>query len=207
MKLTVCVWLLLAGTALYAAELPVRQVVLYKHGIGYFERSGQLGSGESAQLEFRASEMNDVLKSLTVEDRGGGGISALRYDSSDPLEKKLSEFPFRLGPGQPLSAVLDQLKGAILELKYGSETVRGAILSGRTIPGSNNPPAPGRTIAATSNQPPSEQLLLLLDTGEMRNFDLAGASSIRLVDATLQAQFQQRPSSPHRVRSRFAIGD
>ena len=178
MKRTIYVWLLLVSTALHAAELPVRQVVLYKHGVGYFERSGQLGPGESAQLDFKASEMNDVLKSLTVEQRGGGGISALRYDSSDPLEKKLAEFPFRLGPGQPLSAMLDQLKGAVVELKYGSETVRGAILSGRTIP-------------ATDNQPASELLSLLLDTGEMRTFDLAGASSIRLVDATLQAQFQQ----------------
>ena len=36
--------------AAYPAELPVRQVVLYKHGIGYFVRAGQLGSGESAPL-------------------------------------------------------------------------------------------------------------------------------------------------------------
>ena len=28
-----------------AAELPVRTVVLYKHGVGYFERSGRWGRG------------------------------------------------------------------------------------------------------------------------------------------------------------------
>ena len=28
------------------AELPIRTVVLYKHGVGYFERAGQLGPGE-----------------------------------------------------------------------------------------------------------------------------------------------------------------
>jgi hypothetical protein len=40
--------------------------------VGFFERSGKLGPGESARLDFNASEMNDVLKSLTIEERGGG---------------------------------------------------------------------------------------------------------------------------------------
>src|SRR3979409_1332711 len=67
-----------------AAELPVRTVVLYKHGEGYFERGGTLGPGESARLDFKAEEMNDVLKSLTINDQGGK-VTGLRYDSSIPL--------------------------------------------------------------------------------------------------------------------------
>ena len=38
--------------------------------------------------------MNDVLKSLTVTDRGGNKISGIRYDASEPLEKRLEDFPF-----------------------------------------------------------------------------------------------------------------
>ena len=60
--------------------------------------------GESARLDFNAAEMNDVLKSLTVEEKGGGKISGLRYDSMDPLGHKLAEFPFKIGDEQPLSA-------------------------------------------------------------------------------------------------------
>src|SRR5450755_2945542 len=95
-----------AALSALAAELPVRQVVLYKHGVGYFERAGELGPGESARLDFKASEMDDVLKSLTVGETGGGKIAGLRYDSSQPLSQKLADFPFRIGAGQPLSAVL-----------------------------------------------------------------------------------------------------
>src|ERR1044072_6741038 len=102
--LPICV--LLAAGAI-AADLPVREVILYKHGVGYFERSGQLGPGESARLGFKASEMNDVLKSLRVEERGGGKVSGVGYHSSEPLSQKLAEFPFQLPPGAPLSAVLD----------------------------------------------------------------------------------------------------
>jgi len=102
----VLVSLLLSTALAQPAELPVKQVVLYKHGVGFFERSGRLGAGESARLDFNASEMNDVLKSLTIDEKGGGKISGLRYDSMDPLSHKLAEFPFKIGEGQPLSGTI-----------------------------------------------------------------------------------------------------
>src|SRR5690242_10889186 len=146
--------LLFTATLGFSAELPVKQVVLYKHGIGFFERSGRLGPGESARLDFNASEMNDVLKSLTVEEKGAGKVSGLRYDSMDPLGHKLAEFPFQIGQAQPLAAMLDQLKGARLELRLGTETLAGTIVSGRLVAGGEK-------------QPDREQLTLLLDGGDL----------------------------------------
>jgi len=176
MKRCLPIYALLAACAA-GADLPVRQVILYKHGVGYFERSGQLGPGESARLDFKSTEMNDVLKSLTVEEKGGGKISGLRYDSSEPLNRKLAEFPFQLPAGAPLSAVLDQLKGARVEIKFGNETVTGAIVSGRLIAGDDK-------------RPEREQITLLLDNSELRNFDLNAAASMRFSDPKLQAQFK-----------------
>src|SRR5690348_13200071 len=100
----------------WPAEFPIKEITLYKHGVGFFERGGRLAAGESARLDFNASEMNDILKSLTVEERGGGRITGLRYDSMDPLSHKLAEFPFQIAPANPLSALLDQLKGARIEV-------------------------------------------------------------------------------------------
>jgi hypothetical protein len=160
------------------AELPVRTVILYKHGVGFFEREGTLGPGESARLEFNASDMNDVLKSLTIQERGGGKISGLRYDSMDPLGHKLSEFPFQIGDKQPLSGTLDQLKGARLELKFGNEAVAGVIVNGRLQP-------------AADKSPEREQLTLLLDGGEMRTVDLSAATGVRFADADLQREFKE----------------
>ena len=62
--------LLITASLALAAELPVRGVVLYKHGVGFFERSGRLAAGESARLDFNSAEMNDVLKSLTITEKG-----------------------------------------------------------------------------------------------------------------------------------------
>jgi hypothetical protein len=167
---------IVCATLLPAAELPVRTVVLYKHGVGYFERAGTLGAGESARLDFKAAEMNDVLKSLTINDNGGK-VTGVRYDSNVPLEQKLGEFPFRLANGQPLSAVLDQLKGARLEMEFGPQKTAGEIVSARMV-------------AGDKDRAEHEQLTLLMDSGELRNVDLSAASSIRFTDTKLQLQFR-----------------
>ena len=168
--------LILCAVLVPAAELPVRTVVLYKHGVGYFMRGGTLGPGESARLDFKAEEMNDVLKSLTINDNGGK-VTGVRYDSSIPLDQKLNEFPFRINNGQPLSAVLDQLKGARIEMEFGPTKTSGEIVSARMVPGDKD-------------RAEHEQLTLLMDSGELRNVDLSAASAINFTDAKLQLQFR-----------------
>ena len=167
--------LMLSGLALQAADLSVSKVVLYKHGIGFFERSGNVPPGDAAQLQFKATEMDDVLKSLTVEQRGGEGVSAIRYDSSDPLSKRLEVFPFRIGGGITLSQILDQFKGAEVELRLSSGKARGSIISARTIP--------------ASERQPQRQELMLLTKGELQTVDPAAAAGLRFVDPKLQSQF------------------
>src|SRR5580693_5512014 len=167
---------ILCANLIPAAELPVRTVVLYKHGVGYFERNGMLGPGESARLDFKTEEMNDVLKSLTINDQGGK-VTGLRYDSSVPLDQKLTEFQFRINNGEPLSAVIDQLKGARIEMEFGPQKTAGAIVSARLI-------------ESDKDRPEREQLTLLMDSGEMRNVDLAAATAIRFTDPRLHLQFR-----------------
>ena len=171
------IFLTIAVPGLTAADLTVSKVVLYKHGIGFFERSGSVPAGDQAQLQFKATEMDDVLKSLTIEKRGGGGVSAVRYDSSDPLSKRLEVFPFRIGNKINLADILDQFKGAQVELRLSSGAVRGTIVSSRFSP-------------ATDRQPERIELMLFMENGELRTVDPAGAAGLRFVDSKLQSQFQ-----------------
>src|ERR1035437_10024704 len=113
----------------WAADLPIREVILYKHGVGFFERAGKLEAGDTARIDFKADDMNDVLKSLTITDRSGGKISGVRYDASEPLEERLKKFPFAVETGSTLAVFLDQMKGARVEMKLGNETVAGVIVS------------------------------------------------------------------------------
>ncbi len=176
-------------SSMLAADIPIREVILYKSGVGYFERAGTLSPGESARLDFKASDMNDVLKSLTLEDRNGSKVTGLRYDSSEPLAQKLAEFPFQVDGHASLSAFLGQVRGARIELKFSAETVSGAIVSARIA-------------AAQEKQPEREQVVLFLDSGELRTFDLAAASSIRFADAKLQTQLKDYLAAVNQSRSK-----
>src|ERR1022692_2913702 len=188
MKPRIPLSLILSAATVLAADLPVKQVVLYKHGVGFFERAGTLAAGESARLDFNAAEMNDVLKSLTIGSSGGGKITGLRYDSQDPLGRKLAEFPFQIGGGG-MPGMLDQLKGARIELKLGTETVAGVIVSARTF-------------AGTDKQPEHDQLNLMLDSGEFRTVDLGAATGLRFPDAKLQQQFKDYLAALAAARSK-----
>src|SRR5205823_551230 len=134
-------------------------------------------AGESARLDFKPGEMNDVLKSLTIEEKGGGKVTGLRYVSSEPLEQRLAQFPFKLGDAQPFSAVLDQLRAAGVEVQVGTETISGAIVGGRLVPGRDK----------HSQQ---EQVTRLLDAVELRNVDLTAVVGLRFTEPKLQAQFK-----------------
>ena len=172
-----------------AADIPIREIILYKSGVGYFERAGTLSPGESARLDFKATDMNDVLKSLTLQDRNGGKVTGLRYDSSETLEQKLSEFPFTILNTGPLSSFLGQMRGARVELKFSAETISGAILSARLA-------------ASEDKKADREQVVLMLDSGDLRTLDLAAASSIRFADPKLQTQLKDYLMAVNQSRSK-----
>lgn len=175
-----------------AADLPIRDVILYKSGVGYFERGGTLAAGESGRLDFKASDMNDVLKSLTISGPGGAKITGLRYDSSEPLDQKLAEFPFKIDGQASLALFLDQMRGARVELKYGNETISAVIVSGRVI-------------KPDDRQPEREQLVALVDSGadsgDLRTFDLAAATAVRFANPALQAQLRGYLAAVNQSRS------
>ncbi|HWZ30793.1 MAG TPA: DUF4139 domain-containing protein [Bryobacteraceae bacterium] len=172
-----------------AADLPIREVILFKHGVGYFARSGELKPGETARLDFKAEDMNDVLKSLTITDSKGGKVSGVRYDASETLEKRLQDFPFAVGGETSLAAFLDQMKGARLELRLASDNIAGTIVSARLV-------------KASDKSAERETVMLLMDSGEMRAFDLAAASAVKLTDPKLQSLLKEYLAVLSQARSK-----
>jgi hypothetical protein len=182
----------LAVTSAYPAELPVTQVILYKHGIGFFQREGTVPAGEEARLDFKSPEMNDVLKSLTVTNSGGGRITGVRYDSNETLEQQLDKFPFKVGDQEFLSAFLDRIKGSHIELRSGDRTVTGTILSARAV----------ETGTDSDKRIVREQVTLLSDDGDLGNYDLSAFASMRLLDTRLEQQLKQYLDTLAQAKSR-----
>jgi hypothetical protein len=110
------------------SELPIRKVVLYKHGVGYFERHGTVAGQQDINLHFKAEQMNDLLKSLTVIDLADGPVSSIVYDSTKTVEQLLSDYTFDLRHVQGMPHMLKQLQGSEVEVTFGSETITGVIV-------------------------------------------------------------------------------
>jgi hypothetical protein len=70
-----------------ARGLGLRKVVVYRNGVGYFERAGRV-SGEQVQFRVRQNEVGDFLASLAVLERGGSSVRSasfpLSVDKLDP---------------------------------------------------------------------------------------------------------------------------
>lgn len=99
-----------------AAVLPITRVVLFSSGVGYFQRSGEVTDDSRIDLAFPTANVNDLLKSMTLEDLGGGQVTAVSYDSSDPIEKTLKSFAIDLTQNPGLAQLLGQVRGERIEI-------------------------------------------------------------------------------------------
>jgi hypothetical protein len=99
-----------------AVNLPITRVVLFNSGVGYFSRSGEIEGDARVDLSFPEQDINDLLKSMILEDFGGGRIAAVSYDSREPISRTLSSFAINLN-GQPTFAgIASQMRGERAEV-------------------------------------------------------------------------------------------
>lgn len=98
------------------SSLPIVRVVLFSSGVGYFQRGGDVTGDARVDLAFPTTSINDLLKSMTLEDLGGGQVSAVSYDSADPIEKTLKSFAIDLTQNPSMAQLLGQARGERIEV-------------------------------------------------------------------------------------------
>ena len=153
-------------------SLPVRKVILYKNGVGYFEHTGRVRGSQDFGLEFTTAQLNDVLKSLTLVDLNGGRIGAVRYNSIAPLDEQLKNLQIPLSAEVTSAAFLIALRGTRVEVRNGAATAAGKVFSIESI---EKETARGGTIHVT-------QLAIVTDDGEMRLFELGPGVVVRAAE-------------------------
>ncbi|MBS2028629.1 MAG: hypothetical protein JST54_12055 [Deltaproteobacteria bacterium] len=158
--------------------LRIRRVVLYKHGVAFFERRGKVQGSAVVHLDFKARDMNDVLKSMTVLDLSGGTISAVSYDSTKPLEKLLEEATIRIPEQGSLTALLGQVKGARVRARVGGSLVEGSIVGLESAEVMSGEATATRTF-----------LTLLVD-GALRTFDLLELGELTFLDEPVRKDLE-----------------
>jgi hypothetical protein len=178
---------LLGGTAWAKPPvLPLSRVRLYETGVGYFERTGAVGAG-AVTLPVPASHLDDALKTLVVFSADGPArVGGIEFGSS--VSRSMGRALSGLGDGtEPLAltALLQSLKGAGVELRAAGEILNGRlveVLDAETSDLSECLRAVGTDADASCEERKQPVVVLLTRQGELRRLKLSELRSARPTD-------------------------
>src|SRR5262245_37311137 len=152
-------------------NIPVRRVILYKNGIGYFEHVGKVRGNQTVTVAFNSTQLNDVLKTLTTLDLGNGRVTGVSYNSEAPLAQRLNGLRLPVGEHATLSQLLDALRVARIEARTGDRIVAGRLLG-----------VEERVRSKNGEMTTVEEMTLVGDAGDIRVVEITPAVTVRLAE-------------------------
>ena len=163
-----------------AAEptLPLEKVVLFTSGVGYFQHTGEVTDDARVEMTFKAEQINDLLKSMVVEDFGGAA-STVSYASRDPVTKTLETFAVNLTDNPSIGDLLGRLRGEKIE-------VDAAAPATGTIVGVES-----RVVPAGDDKTVMRQFVTILTKDGLRTLPLDTITRIKLLDPRLQGELEK----------------
>jgi hypothetical protein len=170
------------------AALRLDRVVLYRNGVGYFERRGRV-EGDTLRLKVRKDHVNDLLKSLAVIDRGTGRVVSVSLPLDPQAWHRAALEALRPGSGR-LAEVLDALRGTRVSVETDRRSVQGRIVLVEQL--QSAPPPMRRFVPEPPPAPPTEDHRLTLIDGErMHVVLLSEVRSLALEDGDVVMQLDR----------------
>ncbi|MGA2886940.1 MAG: hypothetical protein ABSE51_02745 [Terracidiphilus sp.] len=167
-------------------DLPVRKVVLYKNGVGYFEHAGSVTGNQRVAIDFTSPQLNDVLQSLTVLDEGGGRIAGVNHNSTTPLAEQLKSLSLGMTDDPSSTELFQALRGQRVEvIGAPGGTITGRLLS-----------IESRTEKVQSSDADATTiekiyLSIVATSSAVRVVELTPTLSVRPLDTNLQGQLDR----------------
>lgn len=161
-------------------QLPVRRVVLYKSGVGFFEHLGTVTGSRNIAIQFTSAQLNDALSSLTALDLDRGAIAAISYNSVAPLQQQLKALRLPLSQNPDTTEFYDALRGTRVEVRSRTGAVTGRVLGIERRPR-------GRGDATEE----IDLLTIVSDDGATRTIVIDPGISVRVADADVRADLSR----------------
>lgn len=148
----------------------VKAVTLYTAGLAWMVYETEVNGNETVPFQVEQKDINDILKSLVVEDLGGGTVDAINFDSEDPLSVALSDLRVNPSGSPELVAFLKRTQGESVTVLVGEQESSGRIFSTEVqINGENR-----------------QVILNLMDSTGIKPVNISDVSNIRFDDPVLQ---------------------
>src|SRR5882672_2066470 len=84
--------------AVSAEGLSLRRVVIYRNGVGYFERAGHI-KADQVHFKVKGSEVGDFLATLAVIEKGGSSVRSASFPIKTGQDDPEPEPPVPLASG------------------------------------------------------------------------------------------------------------
>ena len=166
------------------ASVAVKQVVLFSSGVGYFEHFGTVQGSGTTELRFKSAQINDILKSLVLQDLDKGRVTAVTYPSQDPIAKTLRSFQVDITSNPSMGELLNQLRGAVVKLSVQGHDMEGTVLG---VEKKQRPAGEG----GKPGQVIDSWYLNLIAGAEIRQVPLDDVREVRLQDPKLQDELHK----------------
>lgn len=160
------------------ATLPLKRIVLFNAGVGFFEHAGQVRGTAEAEFQFNVEDINDLLKSMVVQDLGGR-ISTVSYGSKDPIAKTLRSFAIDLTENPTLADLLNQVRGQRVALEV-PDKLTGMIVG-----------VEKKKRKVGDDEVVEVDMLNLLGDEGLRSLPLDTVNRIQFLDEKLDAEFRK----------------
>ncbi|MDA7980003.1 MAG: hypothetical protein MPJ50_14635 [Pirellulales bacterium] len=160
------------------AMIPLQRVVMFNSGVAYFDHAGKVEGNTQVELRFNVDDINDLLKSMVLQDNDGGSISNINFGSKDPITKTLKTFAIDLTENPTMGQLLGQIRGEAVTIS-APDKISGTIL--------------GMELRKTAvgDEVMEKEFLNLLTNERLKSVALDSIGGIQLTDPELNAELRQ----------------
>lgn len=168
-----------------SSSLPVKAVTLYSAGLAQIVHETDISGDEVLFFPVEHKDINDILKSLRVEDLDGGRVDSVNFASDNPLNAVLSDM--RVNPsGSPgIRQFLSGTQGEQVSVSNDQGEYSGYIFS---VEEQRDKDGNSRTI------------LNLMSAGGLQSIDISTLRNLKFSDPALQDELLEALSEIARAR-------
>lgn len=154
------------------SKLPLKTLVLYENGVGYFERRGPVTPGSVAEIPLEPGQLDDVLKSLVVVS--ALGVASVEF--APPLSAEAARAMAGL-PERDQQSSLSNLCRSLMGVEVEIRRVGGGPVKGRVIEVSEE----ALSLVDKDGKPVPEPTLLVFGEAGLAKVPLRAIESVRPV--------------------------
>ncbi|MBN2659209.1 MAG: hypothetical protein JXR86_19295 [Spirochaetales bacterium] len=153
-------------------SFPVKAVTLYTAGLAWMMHETTVSGHEVISFEVEQNDINDILKSLVIEDLGNGTIDTINFESENPLSAALADLRVNPSGAPDLVDFLRRTQGEAVTVTVGENSIGGRIFSVETV----------------LLQEERHVILNLMDATGLKPLDISAISNLSFDDAELQSE-------------------